>query len=85
MRGKSGNVPFWPGGLDEVLLPQSVADSASTKIKGLRRIPPGFSRGLNLDGEPDEVDDLPIDAGESLVDAQTAEVRILVLHAKGLQ
>lgn len=54
VRGKAGHVPFWPGGLDEVLLPQNETETDVTKIKGLRRIPPGFSRGLIFDGETEE-------------------------------
>ena len=48
MRGKSGHVPFWPGGLDDLS-----ADPSNTKSvsKGLRTVPPGFSRGLRLPGE----------------------------------
>lgn len=48
MRGKSGHVPFWPGGLDDL----SVDPSNSKSInKGLRTVPPGFLRGLRLPGE----------------------------------
>ena len=48
MRGKSGHVPFWPGGLDDLS-----ADPLNSKSfsKGLRTVPPGFSRGLRLSGE----------------------------------
>jgi antiviral helicase SKI2 len=48
VRGKSGHVPFWPGGLDDL----SAGLSNSKPInKGLRTVPPGFSRGLRLPGE----------------------------------
>lgn len=53
MRGKSGHVPFWPGGLDDVL-PSSL-NLDRPDAKGLRTIPPGFSRGLRLPGE--EIED----------------------------
>jgi hypothetical protein len=56
VRGKSGYVPFWPGGLDGIsedpvplLNPQSQM--------GLRTVPPGFSRGLRFSGEVGAVDD----------------------------
>lgn len=52
MRGKSGHVPFWPGGLDDVL-PNLDLDRLGAK--GLRTVPPGFSRGLRLPGE--EIED----------------------------
>ena len=48
MRGKSGHVPFWPGGLDDLSADPSNSKSVS---KGLRTVPPGFSRGLRLPGE----------------------------------
>ena len=51
MRGKSGHVPFWPGGLDDLSADPSNSKSVS---KGFRTVPPGFSRGLRL---PDEIDD----------------------------
>ena len=57
VRGKSGHVPFWPGGLDQALLPES-SDGSTTK--GLRTKPPGLSRGLRLAGvdEDDNIIDL---------------------------
>ncbi len=54
VRGKSGHVPFWPGGLDVLLDPDAALDLDTSK-KGLRTVPPGFSRGLRLPGE--ELDD----------------------------
>jgi antiviral helicase SKI2 len=51
VRGKSGHVPFWPGGLDNLSTDPSNSKSVS---KGLRTVPPGFSRGLRL---PDEIND----------------------------
>ncbi|KAF7970863.1 hypothetical protein HWV62_22674 [Athelia sp. TMB] len=52
VRGKSGYVPFWPGGLDDVIVDSENSDKAT---KGLRTVPPGFARGLRLPG--DEADD----------------------------
>ena len=62
VRGKSGNVPFWPGGLDEALK-QSDDSNGNTTLKGLRSKPPGFSRGLRFDedGEDDDVVDIYAD------------------------
>jgi antiviral helicase SKI2 len=53
--GKSGYVPFWPGGIDDVLPNTGNGLTANDGKKGLRTIPPGFSRGLRLPG--DETDD----------------------------
>jgi hypothetical protein len=55
VRGKTGQVPFWPGGLDESLgLDEDAADRQGPH--GLQTIPPGFTRGLRLPGEVDESD-----------------------------
>ncbi|KAJ3797700.1 antiviral helicase [Lentinula aff. detonsa] len=50
VRGKSGHVPFWPGGLD-VLADPAISLEVNDGQKGLRNIPPGFSRGLHLPGD----------------------------------
>ncbi|KAG7099859.1 hypothetical protein E1B28_001664 [Marasmius oreades] len=56
VRGKSGYVPFWPGGLDDIVSDPAIAlNSAIGGKNGLRTIPPGFSRGLRLPG--DDVED----------------------------
>ncbi|KAN0100273.1 DSHCT (NUC185) domain containing protein [Tylopilus felleus] len=54
VRGKSGYVPFQPGGLDEVLLSSTQTGVSEETPKGLRTIPPGFSRSLRLAGEEPE-------------------------------
>ncbi|CAG7851695.1 DExH-box ATP-dependent RNA helicase DExH11 {ECO:0000305}; AltName: Full=AtHELPS {ECO:0000303/PubMed:21535471}; AltName: Full=Protein SKI2 homolog {ECO:0000303/PubMed:22511887}; Short=AtSKI2 {ECO:0000303/PubMed:22511887} [Serendipita indica DSM 11827] len=55
VRGKSGHVPFWPGGLDEALgLDEDAVNRNGTS--GLQTIPPGFTRGLRLPGEVDEAE-----------------------------
>ncbi|KAG8834790.1 hypothetical protein FRC17_007107 [Serendipita sp. 399] len=55
IRGKSGHVPFWPGGLDESLgLDEHALERPDGH--GLQTIPPGFTRGLRLAGEVDEED-----------------------------
>ncbi|KAF7302620.1 ATP-dependent RNA helicase [Mycena chlorophos] len=56
VRGRSGHVPFWPGGLEDVV----VAETTASSSKGLKTIPPGFTRGLML---PDEVDESLLDLG----------------------
>ncbi|RDB28581.1 hypothetical protein Hypma_015957 [Hypsizygus marmoreus] len=58
VRGKSGYVPFWPGGLEDPLVEavEGLAEGSSTK--GLRTIAPGLRRGLRLPGEETEDDDL---------------------------
>ena len=76
VRGKSGHVPFWPGGFDDVLLPQSDADADPTKLKGLRRVPPGFSRGLNFGDDVDDVDDIDDDVKGRGYDDRRARANI---------
>lgn len=60
VRGKSGQAPFWPGGLDESLgLDEDAVDRKGANE--LQSIPPGFTRGMRLPGEEDEselLDDL---------------------------
>ncbi|KAL4067368.1 NUC185 domain-containing protein, partial [Scleroderma yunnanense] len=58
VRGKSGYVPFKPGGLDGVLLSSIQSGFSEESAKGFRSIPPGFSRGLRLPGEEAEDDSL---------------------------
>ncbi|KAG8788155.1 hypothetical protein FRC15_005856 [Serendipita sp. 397] len=55
VRGKSGHVPFWPGGLDESLGLDELAFERPDG-HGLQLIPPGFTRGLRLPGEVYEAD-----------------------------
>jgi antiviral helicase SKI2 len=52
VRGKSGYVPFKPGGLDDVILAST--QTTAVPIKGLRTVPPGFLRGLRLSGDDPE-------------------------------
>lgn len=61
VRGKTGHVPFWPGGLDEILLPEG--SGASSSRRGLRTVAPGLSRGLHVGGDDanDLVDSLDVD------------------------
>jgi len=56
VRGKAGNVPFWPGGLEDASsgIPEELEDELMTEGKGIRTIPPGFTRGLRLFGEGDD-------------------------------
>ncbi|KAG6878176.1 hypothetical protein C0993_011249 [Termitomyces sp. T159_Od127] len=57
VRGKSGYVPFWPGGLeDPLVITNEVSNGQSSK--GLRTIAPGLSRGLCLSGDEVEDEDL---------------------------
>jgi antiviral helicase SKI2 len=57
VRGKSGYVPFWPGGLEDPIIESSNGIALGSKTKGLRTAPPGFSRGLRLPGEEVVEDD----------------------------
>ncbi|CAL1694323.1 unnamed protein product [Somion occarium] len=55
VRGKSGYVPFWPGGMEDVSKESAAVLDLSEASEGLKSIPPGFSRGLRLPG--DELED----------------------------
>ncbi|EIN14380.1 antiviral helicase [Punctularia strigosozonata HHB-11173 SS5] len=55
VRGKSGYVPFWPGGFDDVLKDSSQPSAGN--LRGVRAVPPGLSRGLRLPGEEVEDDE----------------------------
>ncbi|KAH8099717.1 antiviral helicase [Cristinia sonorae] len=60
VRGKAGYVPFWPGGMDDVLKESVAVVDLEETSKGLLRIPPGLSRGLRFPGDEDEEELLPI-------------------------
>lgn len=77
VRGKSGYVPFQPGGLDGVLFSSSQSGISEESVKGLRTIPPGFSRGLRLAGEEPENEALTA-LEESLMSANGELVFILM-------
>lgn len=71
MRGKSGYIPFWPGGLDDILTGLGDGSAADAPKKGLRTIPPGFTRGLRLPDDEVEDDSLvSLDEIERPVDSQ---------------
>lgn len=54
VRGKSGHVPFWPGGLDGILkAPEELYDLHEDGGR-LRTVAPGLSRGLRLSGDDSE-------------------------------
>ncbi|TEB38714.1 translation repressor [Coprinellus micaceus] len=57
VRGKSGYVPFLPGGLEEISVEELSNQALERSTKGLRTVAPGLSRGLRLPGEeiPDEI------------------------------
>ncbi|KAG6873825.1 hypothetical protein C0995_010437 [Termitomyces sp. Mi166 len=63
VRGKSGYVPFWPGGLEDPLV-NTNEESNGRGTKGLRTIAPGLSRGLRLSG--DEIEDKDLIALDDL-------------------
>ena len=77
MRGKSGHVPFWPGGLDNLSADPSNSKSVG---KGLRTVPPGFSRGLRLPGEISDDHDLLVIDGESAKTLDGGEEVVLSIH-----
>ncbi|KAI0004078.1 antiviral helicase [Russula compacta] len=53
VRGKSGYVPFWPGGLDSLVArPNDTGlKDVVTEIDRLRCVPPGLKRGIRLSAE----------------------------------
>ncbi|CUA76286.1 antiviral helicase SKI2 [Rhizoctonia solani] len=65
VRGKSGYMPFKPGGMNEIFEKERGAEVVDLDSETLRTIPPGFSRGLKLEGDADEevvvFSDLPED------------------------
>jgi hypothetical protein len=82
VRGKSGYVPFWPGGLDDVLIERGDLSAPTKGIKGLRTVPPGFSRGFHLPG--DEVEDeslLALDEMPDLASHQEYEMVFTRFHS----
>lgn len=77
VRGKSGYVPFKPGGLDDVLLSSIQPGFSEESVKGLRSIPPGFSRGLRRPGEELEDESLAT-LEESLSSKATASGDLVI-------
>ena len=79
VRGKTGFVPFWPGGLDDARADTAAIDDLHEEAKGLRKVAPGLSRGLRLpgdDADEDGIDDLEF-APEGNRGAASQEVRLL--------
>ncbi|OAX42662.1 ATP-dependent RNA helicase [Rhizopogon vinicolor AM-OR11-026] len=77
VRGKSGYVPFKPGGLDDVIL--AANHTTGQSIKGLRTVPPGFSRGLRLPGDDAEEEALASldDAADTKEDKHADESHVV--------
>lgn len=77
VRGKSGYVPFWPGGLEDVAKdPVSITDLNETS-EGLKTIPPGFGRGLRFPGDDTEDEMFPELRVTSIDKVDTYSVRAL--------
>ncbi|KAF8910025.1 ATP-dependent RNA helicase [Gymnopilus junonius] len=77
VRGKSGYVPFWPGGFEDGSIELSNGKVPEETLKGLKTVPPGFQRGLHLPGDTIEVEELvAIEKDLGVVDeAENEEVR----------
>ncbi|KAF8963922.1 antiviral helicase [Flammula alnicola] len=58
VRGKSGYVPFWPGGFDDTVLDPLDTKASGKDVKGFRSVAPGLARGLRLPGDPVEDEEL---------------------------
>jgi hypothetical protein len=85
VRGKSGYVPFWPGGLDESLANTGDNESARPLARGLRTIPPGFSRGIRL-SEDENADEcaIPLDNVSGTVSAREQQLVLLFVQPNGV-
>ncbi|KAI0783389.1 antiviral helicase [Abortiporus biennis] len=59
VRGKSGYVPFWPGGMDDIIKESATIVDLDDSSQGLRSIPPGFTRGLKFPGDDADEEFLP--------------------------
>ncbi|KAG5731038.1 hypothetical protein E4T56_gene15574 [Termitomyces sp. T112] len=70
VRGKSGYVPFWPGGLEDPLISTN-EEIHGQGSKGLRTIAPGLSRGLCL--PEDEIEDEDLIALDDLVGSRSED------------
>jgi antiviral helicase SKI2 len=70
VRGKSGNVPFWPGGLEapEMQKNSKMTDDEFLGLVGkLKTVPPGFKKGLRFKGDDEgEEDELDLTEGDEL-------------------
>lgn len=89
VRGKSGYVPFWPGGLDDVILNPDLVSSDKERDNALKTIPPGFTRGLRLPGDPAVEDELiaslnPVDMHTSSHPDEVQSVYFVLLLSSNL-
>ena len=76
-------MPFWPGGFDDIDVVSSDSKILGKEAKGLRSIPPGFSRGLRLPGDPVEDEELiAIDPEETEVLDETVGVVYHILYCE---
>ena len=57
VRGKSGYMPFWPGGMDDIQKDSVDIEDLQRGSKEFRTIPPGLTRGLRLPGDDAEADE----------------------------
>ena len=60
VRGKSGHVPFWPGGFEDVIAGPLGSKGSISDSKAFRSVAPGLDRGLRLPGDPIEDADLVV-------------------------
>ncbi|KAF8203919.1 antiviral helicase [Pholiota molesta] len=58
VRGKSGYVPFWPGGFDDAVIEPIDTKISRSGFQGFRTVAPGLPRGLRLPGNPIEDEEL---------------------------
>ncbi|PIL31494.1 hypothetical protein GSI_06196 [Ganoderma sinense ZZ0214-1] len=80
VRGKSGYVPFWPGGLDVLKASEELAEFEEGSSQ-LRTVAPGLSRGLKLPTEEVDADLVGLTLGEK----KGKEIEASSGHAYGVE
>lgn len=78
VRGKSGYVPFWPGGFDDPLLQTTEEREAGPSKQRLRTLAPGLSRGLRLPGNAEEEEEEDMMAVEDLHSSAFSNEMVLI-------
>ncbi|OCH88756.1 antiviral helicase [Obba rivulosa] len=78
VRGKSGHVPFWPGGLEGILKAPEALIELHEDNRRLRTVAPGLSRGLRLPGDESE-DTALADLGQISEQARGTDIEGVIM------